>query len=77
MIFVFKESTNIDFQGLLQLDPMDVYEPQTMTPLTSPHPPSLDEIAEVNSSTRDSTPYTNMSSAADMDTDLHILDDRY
>jgi|GEM_PF-2721671 hypothetical protein len=76
--FLFsRESTNIDFQGLLQLDPMDVDEPQTMTPSTSPHPPSLDEIAEVDSSTRDSTPYTNMSSVADMDTDLRILDDRY
>jgi hypothetical protein len=55
---------------------MDIDEPHTTTPSISQRSPSLDEQTEASSSTRYSTPYTNMSSIVDMDAGIPILDDR-
>jgi len=56
---------------------MDINELDPMNSSTSAPLTFYNEISSFNSSTHDSTPYSNMSSVVDLDTDMFNVDDHH
>ena len=72
-----RDPTDEEYQGLSKLEPMDIDELEPMNSSTSPPLTFYNEISPFDSSTRDSTPYSNMSSVVDLDTDMFNVDDHH